>query len=170
MILELLGLAAAAVGVPLVVYDTWGRLVVPRLRRTKLRRFHALVEQWFDEIDRSLERGVYDALVANLEDKISAYLRDQRLETVRMQFTKRFRVRFLRRCGLKAELCSDPELFRQFARVPATGIDLKSWWQQLMGLYYRFIRNYRTGSPDTNFADVKMSVLLLKMYVGARSE
>lgn len=151
-------------------YTAWTRVVRPRTVRYRLRRLYQLVEAWYDEVDTSLEAGFNEARAANLEAKVSAFIRDHGLEDHKLSVTPRFRRRFLQMCGIKRELRDDWDLFVRYSRCSVGGMPLGLWWQGVIGAFYRFHADYVAQRPDANWANVTMQLKFLKMYSGAKVE
>jgi hypothetical protein len=154
----------------LTLLGLWRSFIRPRLARAKLRRVYALVEDWFDEIDRGLEAGLNMSSLANKEMKVASYIRDHQLGKKSFPITARMRRRFLKDCGLRPELCEDRNLFAEYSRWPESQVNVDSWWLGVLGAFYRFHKLYSEGSSDANFADVEMRLKLFRMLAGVRSE
>jgi len=126
-----------------------------------------LVQQWFDQIDTSLEHGVNLPLLQNLETRIDRYLMDHGIAKHQLKFTPAFQRKFLQYCGLREEFYTS-ELFEKYARYPAAGVDLQTFWQLLVGAFVTFHCAYTSGRPGANFSEVEMRVKLLRMYLDVR--
>lgn len=157
------GLIAAVAG----VHKLWVHLLAPLTQRYKLKGAFALIQQWFDQIDTSLEHEIDLPRLHNLEARIDRYLTDQGIGQYQLKFTPAFQGRFLQHCGIRKEFHT-PETFEKYARYPAGGIDLQSFWQLLEGAFSGFHAAYAAGRPGANFSDVEMRVKVLRMYLNVR--
>lgn len=162
----ILGAIAALITIIGGCHRFWKRIVAPKLTSNKLQRFYALVEDWFNEIDRSNITDLSMTLLNNKENKIRAFIEDSNLKDYRLNFSLDFRKRFLKFCGIKEELQSSEELFEKHSRCPANGIDIWTFWHALLGDFYEFKQLYKKQDRRTNFANVEMRIKLLKMFVG----
>lgn len=164
---EFIVIIGALIGAAVGLHQLWAHLLAPRTQRYKLQGAFALIQQWFDQIDASLEHGVDHPRLNNLEARISRYLKDQGIDQYQLKFTPAFQCRFLRHCGIREEF-HNQKLFEMYARCPASGIDLGSFWQLLVGAFSGFHAAYTSGRSETNFADVEMRVTLLRMYLNVK--
>ena len=166
---ELIVLASAIIGAAVGGQQFWTRIVAPRTRAHKLKGAFALIQQWFDQIDTSLEHGVDLPRLHNLEARIDRYIVDQGLARHQLKFSPAVRRRFLQACGLREEFYS-AELFEKYSRYPASGVDLQTFWQLLAGAFSGFHGAYVSGRPGANFADVEMRVKVLRLYLNVRQD
>lgn len=164
---ELILITSALVGAAAGMHQLWLHVLAPRTQRYKLKGAFALIQQWFDQIDTSLEHGVDLPRLHNLEARIDRYLMNQGLGRHQLRFTPAFQRRFLRHCGLREEFHT-PETFEKYARYPASGIDLQSFWQLLAGAFSGFHGAYTAGRPGANFSEVEMRIKVLRMYLNVR--
>lgn len=77
---------------------TYGRFS----KKGKLRNLYLLIEEWFDEIDTTLEKGIDISILQNKEKKIYDYISDHKLSNIKLNFSESFRRKFLKFCGIKA--------------------------------------------------------------------
>jgi hypothetical protein len=155
--LGIIGLVAGLITIVSGCSGLWKKTVTPKLISSKLKKLYALVEDWFNEIDRSNITELSMTLLNNKENNLKNY---------RLNFSLDFRKRFLRFCGIKKELQDSEEFFEKYSRCPAEGIDIWTFWHSLLGDFYEFKRLYEQKDPKTNFANVEMRIKLLKKYVG----
>jgi len=163
--MEIIGTIAILMTIIGGCYGFWKKVISPKLAINKLRRFYALVEDWFDEIDRREISDLSMPLLNNKENKIRAFIEDNSLRQYRINFSQNFRKRFLEFCGIKKEVQDNKDLFERYSRCPINGIDVLTFWGLLIGAFYEFKNNYDQADSKTNFASVEMRVKLLKMYV-----
>ena len=142
----------------------------PRTLGFRLQGLFRFVEAWYDEIDTQLEAGLNQSRLANLEEKVTSYLRDARLEQHMLHPSAALRRRFLEMCGIKRELRDDWDLFAEKSRCNVDGMPLGLWWAGVVGAFYGFHSDYVAGRPTTNWQDVRMQVKFLKMYSGATTK
>ena len=160
----------AVAGVPLVVQQMWLRLIRPWRQQTKLQRAYALMQEWFDEIDRTLEQGVDERRLARREGEVDAYLQDPLVARYPMRFSRRFRREFLQGVDLPDEVLDSEVLFEKYTRAHVGGTDLGTWWSMTQGAFYGLYAEYLRRGPDANWADVQMRVRLLKEFLHIASE
>lgn len=150
-------------------YGFWKKVISPRLLKNRLRRFYVLVEDWFDEIDRSAITDVSMTVLNNKQNKIQDFIKDHRLKNIKMNFSEDLRKRFLEFCGLKDEFQRDKELFEKYSRYSVDGISIVSFWDSLVGAFYAFKDGYEHADLKANYANIEMRVKLLKMYTGCKT-
>lgn len=81
-----------------------------------------------------------------------------------LRFGRKFRVKFLRFCGIGKKYLNDKELFYKYGRVNSDSTYLQVYVNMLFGAFSSFSADYNSKSKETNYADVEMRVKLLKMY------
>lgn len=169
-IMELIEGIAAVLGIlGLSGWGVWGKFIKPRLRSQYLKRLYAMIEEWFDEIDKSSITDLSTSALNNRENKIRSFIRDRHLEHVYMDFPDSFRRKFLKFCGIKEELCSDPALFQEYSRCPVKGLTIGDFWELLVRDFLIFRRSHASADPKTNFANVEMRVKLLEMFTRSKT-
>lgn len=146
----------------------YAKLISPRLLRNRLKKLYSLIQDWYDEIDQNLEKGLNLSLLNNKENKITQFIEDNGLGDYQLKFSKSFRKKFLKFCGIKKELQANEELFTQYSRCLADRIYLTVFWNSLVGALYIFHREYSSQSGKANFADISMRLKVLKMYLGIK--
>ena len=166
---EILSITAVLITVVGGAYGFWKKFIVPRLTIEKLKRLYALVEDWFDTIDRSNISDVNIFVLNNKGNKIRTFIKDNGLEYYKMVFPPEFRGEFLRFCGIKEGLRDNPEMFEEYSRCPARGLYVSMFWGFLEQAFYNFKNKYEQKDQETNFADVEMRVKLLKMYARVKT-
>lgn len=157
------------VGLVIGLHQLWAHILAPRTKRYKLNVAYELIQQWFDLIDVSLEGGVDQARLQNLEARIDRYIEDHGLAYYQLVFTSAFQHRFLNYCGIRSEF-HNPEMFEKYARAPVSGIDLQSYWRLLVGAFSTFHRKYSAKESDANFFDIEMRVKLFRIYLGVKEK
>lgn len=165
-----LGVVIAAIGVPLVLQQTYQHVLGPRRKATKLRRLYTLVEEWHDYVDRNLEAGINHSHLNSLEQKVSTYIKDQRLGRILIKYDDAFRRQYLADIGVREGFRDDVTLFRRYSRAHTDAVDIATWWMLLAGSAWRFLGNYARKAPETNWADIQAQVRVLKQFSGARAE
>ena len=155
--------ALAALAALVTFYKT---TIEPRRTKSKLRHLFALIEDWFDEIDRDLEQGLSIALLNNKENKFRHYIEDSALSRYTMTFSPTFKREYLKSCGIKHELSGSDALFEEYSRCPSNGISLTSFVNCLVGAFYTFHKEYKAGKG--NYADFEMGVKFFRYYVNNR--
>jgi len=163
---ELVGTVASALGIVGFLGGAYVKFVRPRRRAIRIRRFCALVQEWFDMIDGSDIINLSLPALDVQEKRVAMFLRDNKLEDVRLCFSPKFRRKFLTDCGIKGELRDSPELFEKYSGCPVRGTDLKSFWWSMLGAFYEFRKHYEAQDGLANFGNVEMRVKLLKAYSG----
>ena len=123
-----------------------------------------LIEQWFDEIDQNLEKGLNLGKLNNIEKKIVDHSQEY-LTNYKIKPSIRMIRKWNRKMGLKKELQSSAELFEKLSRVPKDGICLEVFINMLIGNFYTFHQTYQKKSNECNYANVEMPVKFLKFYV-----
>jgi len=166
--LEPLTNIAALVAVLGGFYGFWKRFISPKLTTYRLRRFYTLVEEWFDEIDRSNISNLKMTILNNRENKIRSFIKDNGLEYYKMNFSQDFRKCFLQHCGIKKELRENQDVFERYSRCLVDGLYLLTFWDSLVASFYEFKNKYDHNDPSTNFANIEMRIKLLKLYTGVK--
>lgn len=80
------------------------KILSPFFKRKKLKRFFELVQDWFDEIDKNLETGINLSILNNKENKISFFLDENHLNKYKIEISRSFVRKYLKKFGLKKEL------------------------------------------------------------------
>lgn len=163
-ILKYLGIIALLFGVFWSLHKVYILFIKPKTRKSKYCRLYSLIEDWFDEIDKNLESDLNYSLLNNKENKIHQFIIDNNLDKDKLRFSKKFRRKFLRFCGIGKEYINDKELFYKYGRVHSNWIYLDVYINLLIGAFYTFSAHYQAKTKETNFADVDMRVKLLKVY------
>jgi hypothetical protein len=166
---ELITFIGVLVGLVIGLHQLWVHILAPRTKRYKLNVAYDLIQQWFDLIDTSLESGVDQSRLQNLEARIDRYIEDHSLSYYQLKFTLAFQHRFLMYCGIRPEFHS-PEMFEKYARAPVSGIDLQSYWRLLVSAFSTFHRKYGAEESGANFSDIEMRVKLLRIYLGVKEK
>lgn len=148
----------------------WTKIISPRTQKSRLKKLYNLIEDWFDTIDINLEEKINISLLNNKENKIGSYIEDNKLSTHKLKFSKRFRKKFLKFCGIKKFLRNNKELFTKYSRCPADEIYLDIFWNCLVADFYKFYGKYSEKSENANFADIDMKIKVLKMYLGIKQQ
>ena len=151
-----------------LLYKIYAKLISPRLLRNRLRKLYSLIQDWFDEIDQNLEKELNLSLLNNKENKITQFIEDNGLSDYQLKFSKSFRKKFLKFCGIKKELQANEELFSEYSRCLADRMYLTVFWNSLVGAFYNFYREYTSQSGKAYFADISMRLKVLKMYLGIK--
>ncbi|MBA7510619.1 hypothetical protein ES705_02605 [subsurface metagenome] len=155
-------------GVIFTLYMIYAIIISPRLKRNKLKRLYELIQNWYDEINQNLEKGLNLSLLNNKENKITQFIEDNGLGDYQLKFSKSFRKKFLKFCGIKKELQANEELFTKYSRCLADRMYLTVFWNSLVGAFYIFHREYSSQSGKAYFADISMRLKVLKMYLGIK--
>lgn len=150
-------------------YKFWKKFISPKLTANKLKRFYHLVEEWFDEIDRSNVSNLSITVLNNKDAKIRSFIRDNGLEYHKISFSQSFRRSFLANCGIKKDLQDNHGIFERYARCPVDGLYVSAFWDSLVASFYEFKNKYDHNDPLTNFANIEMRIKLLKLYTGAKT-
>jgi hypothetical protein len=146
----------------------FAKLIKPRLFRTKMEIFVQMVTDWFDYIDRNLERGLNLAEINNREEKIHEFIREK-LVGYRIKPSKKIINKWNRRMGLKEDYWNSVEIFQKYSRISANGISIEMFFNMLVGNFMKFYAQYRHKQAQaTNFADVRMSIQFLKFCLKER--
>jgi len=163
-ILQYIGVISLLLGVFWSFHKVYTLFIKPKQKKYKYHKLFEMIEDWFDEIDKNLELGLNNAVMNNKENKIHQYIIDNKLDTDKMRFSRKFRREFLKFCGIGEKHLNDKKLFYTYGRVQSDWIYLNVYINILFGAFYTFSTNYSTKSKETNFADVEMRVKLLKLY------
>ena len=162
--LKILGIISLSLGIFWGIYRFYTEFIISKTKRHKYHKLYQLIENWFDEIDKNLERDLNFSKLNNMEKKIRLYITDNKLLQSKLKFTKKFRIKFLGSCGIKKELSYNKELFCKYGRCPYNWIFLDIYINQLISSFYIFLNNYKSKNVNTNFAEVEMRIKLLRMY------
>jgi len=163
------GLVAAVFGVLRGLSAFYSKIISPRLTRTKLHRFYALVEEWYAFIDEANITLLNMSELGAKEKRVQDFLNDSGLAKHILCFPRGLRRRFLKLCGLRRDLRSDAQLFEKYSRCPASGIVAQSFWWQIQGDFLEFKKHDDTCDPRTNIGNVEIRIKLLKMLVRAKA-
>ncbi len=154
----------------IAIYEFIKKIIIPKFRKSKLKKLYQMLKEWFDEIDIHLNNGLNLDLLNNKENKIRSFINDSHLNHYKIQLSEKFRYEFLKFCGIKKELRNDKELFFKYARCPADGIFIDIFCNLQFNSFYVFYSNYKRNDKATNFTDVEMRMKFLKMYLDVKED
>lgn len=154
-------------GIIVALITIYEKVIKPHTPKTKLNKLYKMIEEWFDEIDCNLEKGLNSASLTNKEEKISDYIRDE-LPRHNIKPDKLMIRQWNKMMGIKTELQDSPELFQKSSRLPAEGMYLDMYINTIFGNFYRFHSLYQEKSKGCNYAEVQMPIQFLKFYVKNR--
>jgi len=144
------------------LYD---RFIKPHTCKAKLLKIKAMINDWFDYIDRNLEKGVDFAELNNRENKICEFIKSN-LNEYWIRPSSKIIKKWNRKMGLKKEFWNSHEMFKLYARIPANGIPLDVFFDLLVGTFLRFNNNYHKDPPgEYNYADLEMPVKFFRFYM-----
>jgi hypothetical protein len=159
----------AVIGGLWVIYQIFQKIISPRLTKSKLKKLYLLIEDWLDEIEVNLDKGIDIEILGLKEKKIEEFIRDN-FKYYKLKFSKRFRKKFLKDCGIKKELRTSKEIFERYSRCPSDMMYLDHYWIQLWKNFYEFHGNYKNQNGEINFANVTMQLRVLKLYLGIKKK
>ncbi len=157
----------AIIGGLWVVYQIFLKIISPRLTKSKLKKLYFLIEDWVDNIEMNLDKGIDMEILGLKEKKIEEFIRDN-FKYQKLKFSKQFRKKFLKDCDIKREFRTSKELFEKRSRCPSDFIYLDHYWIQLWKNFYEFHENYKNHKGEINFNNVTMQVRVLKLYLGIK--
>lgn len=161
-----IAILASILGVVWTASQIYEKLIYPRLRIAKLRKLYYMIEAWQDEIDISFERALNVDSLFNKEKKIDAYIRDSGLKNQQLKFTRQFKGKFLKFCGIKQELRGNNELFYKYSRFRVDDPYVDLFWHTVVANFYKNYYLWKDNEDESaNNGDFEMPIKLLKMYL-----
>lgn len=162
---DIIGKLAVLVGLLVGLRALYVQLFKPRTIGAKLQKVLEMITEWFDEIDRNVEKGVDFASLNNKEKKIHEFI-ETNLKDYWIKPNDAMIARWNRKMGIKRELQDSQDLFQKFSRIPASGLPLDGYFTRIIGDFIRFNQNYHKAPPgDCNYADVEMPIKFLRFYM-----
>ena len=157
----------AVIGGLWILYQIYEKIISPRLTKSKLKKLYFFIEDWLDEIEMNLDKGIDLEKLGLKEKKIDEFIRDN-FKYHKLKFTKQLRKKFLKDCGIKKDSLASKELFERFSRCPSGIMYIEHYWIQLWKIFYKFHGNYKNQNGEINFAEVTMQLRVLKIYLGIK--
>lgn len=155
--MELAALIIGFIGVLAAIYPIF---ILPKLIKSKLKKFADLVENW-SEVIGMIEPKDVDVREKFLREKrVENCLSETGLKRYRLKFDQAFRDQFNSSMGYK----SSKEYFEKLSYCPEKGVVLSDLWMELKIAMEEFLQHYGEGNPKYGNATIYNRIKVIRMY------